>query len=149
MRPRHPHQNRSGFTLVELLVVIGIIALLISILLPALNNARNGAKSVKCLSNLRQIGIALNSYVNDQKGAVPIGYELLPSPVPPAFSYYDGDGGKVYWINRLAPYLDSNLQKPFANWGKNTSPGLKQKGSWIFWCPADALVDPAGEYYKA
>ena len=65
---RPAHTLLSGFTLIELLVVISIIALLIGILLPALGAARQTAKSMACLSNNRQIGIAVQTYTADNKG---------------------------------------------------------------------------------
>jgi prepilin-type N-terminal cleavage/methylation domain-containing protein/prepilin-type processing-associated H-X9-DG protein len=64
--------RKRAFTLVELLVVIGIIAVLVGILLPALTKARETSNRLSCLSNLRQIGTALVMYVNDNKGLLPV-----------------------------------------------------------------------------
>ena len=63
--------KRRAFTLVELLVVIGIISLLIGILLPALNKARESARQVQCLSNMRQISVAIISFANEHNGLMP------------------------------------------------------------------------------
>jgi len=73
--------KKAGFTLVELLVVIGIIALLISILLPSLNKARETANRVKCAANLKQIGNALLLYANENKGLFPRTRQTAAVPV--------------------------------------------------------------------
>src|SRR5438552_2983287 len=64
-------QRHAGFTLTEMLVVIAVIALLIALLLPALNRARDSANTTRCLSNLRQLASAVNIYVADSHGYLP------------------------------------------------------------------------------
>jgi len=73
---------RSGFTMIELLVVIGIISLLAGLLLPALSKAKGRAKAVACVSNLRQMGIALNIYVSENGNRLPVCAGYLPSQQP-------------------------------------------------------------------
>jgi prepilin-type N-terminal cleavage/methylation domain-containing protein len=81
-------QRRRGFTLVELLVVIGIIAVLVGILLPTLTRAREAANRTACLSNMRQLGTALLEYSNKYKGGyIPIGYMIASGSHQRAWNY--------------------------------------------------------------
>ena len=74
-KPNRFRRPLHGFTLVELLVVIGIIALLISILLPSLNAAREAARTVQCASQQRQIAMGVMQYANDNHGFAPVAYD--------------------------------------------------------------------------
>ena len=96
--PPGDRHSRGGFTLVELLVVIGIIALLVGILMPALSAARRQANTVNCASNLRNIGHALVMYINEN------GY------YPGRGSAMDSGGTNKFaiWPTRLRRYLDGN-----------------------------------------
>jgi prepilin-type N-terminal cleavage/methylation domain-containing protein len=74
--------SNPAFSLIELLTVIGIIGILAALLLPPLAKAKNSARSVACISNLHQIGLALNLYVQDNRDRLPICAGYLPSQMP-------------------------------------------------------------------
>ena len=116
----------AGFTLVELLVVIGIIALLIAILLPALSAARAQSKAVASLSNLRQLGIGLVIYRNENKGFYPVAAYM---PVADRARWRWADAIYPYMKNTevyMSPQLDeaqrARMNKPFNHTTTNMSP---------------------------
>src|SRR5687768_10167969 len=85
-------RRKAAFTLVELLVVIGIIAVLISILLPALNKARSQALNANCASNIRQIIVACHAYAADFKGHLPARFREGKDPfLQPLYTYFPQD----------------------------------------------------------
>jgi prepilin-type processing-associated H-X9-DG protein len=106
------------FTLVELLTVLAIIVLLAGLLLPTLRAARAGSRAAECVSQLRQIGIALHSYANDNRDVLPVCARLGPEP--------------DYGLSALPPVLGQYLEE-------NTA---------VFGCPADRAAGEAALFRR-
>ncbi len=94
--PTRP-SNPPGFTLIELLVVIAIVALLAALLLPALASAKERSKGIACVSNLRQIGIAIRAYADENSGNIPFGPKAPPYTSP--FDLYPSTGAPTSLIS--------------------------------------------------
>ena len=135
--PKRPGTSQShAFTLVELLVVIGIIALLISILLPALGAARRQAAAAKCAAQMREIGNAFQMYALESKGWYPVA-QLVPAAGRVynlyGTDYPTPDGRNVYWFNFVSKYVTKTKVGASAGSGSEADQARKS----ILWgCPA-------------
>ena len=126
MNPPLPSRARAGlgFTLIELLVVIAIIGLLASMLLPGLARSKESARSVKCMSNLRQIGLALKMCVHDNQDIFPIMDNQLLPPAPPPLNPTPQTVLSNYVGNSNIWQCPSDFTKPTY---------VQQVGSSYFW----------------
>ena len=107
MKSGFPISRRSGFTLIELLVVIAIIALLMALLLPAIQNVREAANKMICQSNLRQFAIAMHNYAGDYSSQLPPSRGFAPSG-PKV------DDKHACWTHLVLPYIEQdNVAKQY------------------------------------
>ena len=118
----HPDTNQSRFTLIELLVVIAIIAILASLLLPALGSARESGRRAVCQSNLRQLYLAWDLYAQDHDSHYPHNVQAVPDRV------YDTGSSSL-----------SDVREPLLDYAQT---------SHVFYCPSRGLPDtPSDEFY--
>jgi prepilin-type N-terminal cleavage/methylation domain-containing protein/prepilin-type processing-associated H-X9-DG protein len=113
----------KGFTLIELLVVIAIIAILAGLLLPALSKAKSKAQAIKCVSNMRQWGLATVMYVADNQDTLPLFGDVFP-PIPTM----------TYWFQKVAPYITKQADADPGSSGASGSESRK--------CPSGNVGPP-------
>src|SRR5208282_1251648 len=134
--------GRSGFTLIELLVVIAIIAVLIALLLPAVQSAREAARRVQCVNNMKQLGLALSNYESTY-GIYPYGMARENCGPNCSFSPNGYFVGSSLFV-RMLPYIEQQVMAnaynySLINWTADNGT-VGAVGLGVLWCPSDGLT---------
>lgn len=126
--------GKRGFTLVELLVVIAIVAILAAMITPVLLEAKDAARMKNCLSNMRQMAMAIHEYMDDHSG---YGLPLDRTPVLPSGKDHSNNNPWILFVKPLRKYIKQEIQPP----RPDLVPGYKPpKGIWV--CSGDIWRGP-------
>jgi len=113
-------KHQQAFTLIELLVVIAIIALLMGILMPALQRARESGRAIACQSNLRQWGVCWSMYLQDNDFKFTVGFD-------------SAGGGYYSWMDRMVPYYQNETIFSCPTTKKGPGPNVKTGSNGLYW----------------
>lgn len=136
---------QSGFTLIELLVVMAVIAILIGLLLPAVQSARDSARKAQCINNLKQIGLALHQYDSAQK--------VFPPGYISNFDTQGNDTGPGWgWASMLLPYVEQSAVFASINFNLSIEIPQNQTSRLVtfknFLCPSDTVASSWWAYKR-
>jgi prepilin-type N-terminal cleavage/methylation domain-containing protein/prepilin-type processing-associated H-X9-DG protein len=147
--PKTVGEGRRGFSLIELLVVISIIGVLVALLLPAVQSAREAARRAQCSNNLKQLALAMANY-EGANGTLPMGFWQQVVPQGPYEGWYSGAPGVMValspYLEQAAAYNACNMQLDIYVAQNSTVQGT---GVSTLWCPSDGSIVGLSHFYSA